>query len=81
MTTDFERALNSPKFFDALIKIDATHKLPGSDYDQLLLYNLSVLEYLNGSAWYAVNPAVRLLDPFQLPSVAKSKPPKRKTGS
>lgn len=78
MTTDFERALNSPTFFDALKKVDETHKLPGSDYDQLLLYNLSILEYLNGNPWYAVNPAVMLLDTFRSSKPARSNA-KRKT--
>ena len=33
---------------------------------QLMLYNLSVLEYLNGPPpWYDVHPAVRRLPKFQ----------------
>jgi AAA ATPase domain len=72
MTTDFERALNSPKFFDTLREVNDTRKLPGSEYDQLLLYNLSVLEYLNGNPWYAVNPAVLLLPVFQRAKTRKS---------
>jgi hypothetical protein len=81
MTTDFERALNSPRFFDALRQVDETQKLPGSDYDQLLLYNLSILEYLNGNAWYVVNPAVRALDTFQPSKAAKPSAAKRKAGA
>jgi len=50
MNNDFERALNRPEFFETLRQIDQSHDLPGSDHDQLLLYNLSVLEYLNGDA-------------------------------
>jgi hypothetical protein len=50
MSNDFDRALNRPEFFTVLREIDQTHKLPGSDHDQLLLYNLSVPEYLNGKA-------------------------------
>jgi hypothetical protein len=73
MSNDFERALNNPKFFDVLRNIDKTHELPGSEYDQLLLYNLSLLEYLSGNAWYAVNPAVRLLEKFH-PAKRRSKP-------
>src|SRR5262245_27123675 len=57
MSNDFERALNRPEFFEILRQIDQSHDLPGSEHDQLLLYNLSALEYLNGDAWYAVNPA------------------------
>jgi hypothetical protein len=67
MSNDFDRALNRPEFFTVLREIDQTHELPGSDHDQLLLYNLSVPEYLNGKAWYAVNPAVRLLEKFRTP--------------
>lgn len=65
---DFERALNRPVFFEVLREIDRLKALPGSEHDQLLLYNLSVLEYLNGDVWYAVNPAVRELDKFNPPS-------------
>lgn len=61
LATDFERALNNPKYYDALRHVLQTHELPGTPHDQLLLYNLSVLEYLNGDSWYVVNPAVKLL--------------------
>jgi hypothetical protein len=71
MSNDFERALNRPEFFETLRDIDHSHDLPGSEHDQLLLYNLSVLEYLNGDAWYAVNPAVRALEKFATPKRAK----------
>ncbi len=67
MSNDFERALNRPEFFEVLRQIDRSHVLPGSGHDQLLLYNLSVLEYLNGAAWYAVNPAVRVLEKLTPP--------------
>ncbi|HEV8713453.1 MAG TPA: hypothetical protein VGX03_11580 [Candidatus Binatia bacterium] len=73
MSNDFERALNRPEFFETLRQIDRSHDLPGSEHDQLLLYNLSVLEYLNGDAWYAVNPAVRALEKFKTPKRAKSR--------
>jgi hypothetical protein len=73
MSNDFERALNRPEFFDVLRQIEQTHDLPGSDHDQLLLYNLSALEYLNGAAWYAVNPAVRALEKFKAPRRATSR--------
>jgi hypothetical protein len=73
MSNDFERALNRPEFFEVLRQIDRSHALPGSDYDQLLLYNLSVLEYLNGAAWYAVNPAVRVLEKLQPPRRSRAR--------
>ena len=73
MSNDFERALNRPDFFKVLIEIDRAKALPGSEHDQLLLYNLSVLEYLNGEAWYAVNPAVRTLEKFKPPRPARSR--------
>lgn len=73
MSNDFERALNRPEFFAVLQQIEQSHALPGSDHDQLLLYNLSVLEYLNGAAWYAVNPAVRALEKFQPPKRSRSR--------
>lgn len=73
ISNDFERALNRPDFFDVLRKIDQAKALQGSEHDQLLLYNLSVLEYLNGEVWYAVNPAVRMLEKFNPPKWAKSR--------
>ncbi len=73
MSNDFERALNRPEFFDVLRQIEQTHDLPGSEHDQLLLYNLSALEYLNGDAWYAVNPAVRVLEKFKAPRRATAR--------
>jgi len=83
MGNDFERALSRPEYFDVLRKVDETHDLPGSEHDQLLLYNLSILEYLNDRVWYAVNPAVRLLEKFnsaprsrrrRTPSTAQDRP-------
>lgn len=64
MSTDFERALNAPAYFEVLRSVQKTRALPGSPDDQLLLYNLSILEYLNAAAWYAVNPAILLLEKF-----------------
>lgn len=62
MINDFDRALNNPEMFDVLARTKQTNELAGTEHDQLLLYNLSILEYLDSddSAWYAVNPAVRL---------------------
>ena len=65
MSNAFDRALAKPAYFDALRTIDVTHELTGGDYDPVLLYNLSVLEYENGEIWYAVNPAVRELAKFK----------------
>lgn len=73
MRNDFERALNQPDFYEVLKKIEKRHELPGSPHDQLLLYNLSVLEYLNGDVWYAVNPAIKTLDKFKTPKPRKSR--------
>lgn len=67
ISNDFERALNHPDFFKTLRTIDQTKELPGSKDDQMLLYNLSVLEYLNGEVWYVVNPAVKALEKFKSP--------------
>lgn len=67
ISNDFERALNHPDFFKTLRDIDRTKALPGSKDDQMLLYNLSVLEYLNGEVWYVVNPAVKALEKFKSP--------------
>jgi hypothetical protein len=75
VSNGFERALNRPEFFEVLRQIDALHDLPGSDHDGLLLWTLSVLEYLNGGVWYAVNPAIRLLDKFAPPKPARSRRP------
>ena len=75
ISNDFERALNHPDFFNTLRDIDRTKALPGSKDDQMLLYNLSVLEYLNGEVWYVVNPAVKALEKFKSPRRAsKSRP-------
>ena len=65
MSNDFERALNRPEYFDVLRQVDETHSLPGSEHEQTLLYNLSILEYLNDESWYTVNPAVKQLRKFK----------------
>jgi len=78
VTNGFERALNRPDYFEVLRKIDQKHELPGSEHDQLLMYNLSVLEYLNGESWYAVNPAVRRLQ--KLAPGKRARAPRKKPG-
>ena len=65
MSNDFERSLNRPEYFDVLRQVEETHSLPGSEHEQSLLYNLSILEYLNGESWYTVNPAVKQLGKFK----------------
>ena len=65
MRTDFERALNRASFFDTLRQIDRTQDLPGTEDEQVLLYNLSILEYINGEPCYAVNPVVRTMSKFR----------------
>jgi hypothetical protein len=75
MSVAFDRALSNPSFFEVLREVDQTNQLPGSDYDEELIYNLSILEYHNGNVWYSVNPAVRLLKKFQ---TLKRAPSRRK---
>jgi hypothetical protein len=65
LCNDFERALSDPEFFKVLHQIEQSKDLPGSAHDQMLLYNLSVLEYSDENPRYAVNPAVRTLDKFK----------------
>lgn len=72
MRTAYERALNRPEFFDILRKIDETQDLPGTEDEQILLYNLSVLEYVNGKPCYAVNPIVRTMSKFTATGKSKS---------
>ena len=67
VSNSFERALDNPEFYDDLRQIDEAHDLVGITHKQVLLYNFSVLEYLNAEPWYAVNPTVRLLKKFKAP--------------
>ena len=78
MRTDFERALNRPEFFTILRQVEETQKLPGNADDQLLLYNLSVLEYINGEPCYAVNPVVRTMSKFPAKPKPSARAPRRK---
>ena len=64
MRTDFERALNRPEYYQILREVYDTQQLPGRPEAQLLMYNMSILEYLNGDACYAVNPVVQTLRKF-----------------
>ena len=72
MRTDFERALNRSSFFETLRSIDRTQDLPGTEDEQILLYNLSILEYINGEPCYVVNPVVRTMSKFQEAGQTKS---------
>ena len=76
MRNDFERSLNKPEFFQVLQQIQQTHSLPGTDHDQLLLYNLSVLEYEDDKPCYSVNPAVRIMEKFKAAKKPAPRPPK-----
>ena len=72
MRTDFERALNRSSFFETLRSIDRAQNLPGTEDEQILLYNLSILEYINGEPCYVVNPVVRTMSKFQEAGQTKS---------
>jgi len=39
--------------------------IPKDDDHQTMLFLLHVLEYMNGSPWYEVNPVLRTLDELQ----------------
>ena len=67
MRADFERALTKPQFYATFHIVEETQALPGSPDDQVLMYNASILEYLNGEPCYAVNPVVRTLRKFLAP--------------
>lgn len=67
MRMDFERALNKPEFYNELRKVEETHDLPGGLDDQVLMYNMSILQYINGEDCYVVNPVVRTLHKFLSP--------------
>lgn len=67
MRTDFERALNRPEYYHVLREVYDTQELPGKPEEQVLMYNMSILEYLNGDACYMVNPVVQTLRKFITP--------------
>ena len=76
MCNDFERSLNKPEFFQVLQQIQQKHSLPGTEHDQLLLYNLSVLEYEDDTPCYSVNPAVRIMEKFKAAKKVAPRSPK-----
>ncbi len=53
------------EFFRPLVEVARAKKIKNDASHQAMLYNLMVLEYMNGSRWCDVHPAVRELSEFQ----------------
>jgi hypothetical protein len=53
------------EFFGMLVDVARAKKVKNDASHQAMLYNLIVLEYMNGSRWCDVHPAVRELSEFQ----------------
>lgn len=53
------------KHFSLLASVARNKKVLNDEDHQAMLYNLSVLEYMNGNRWCDVHPAVRDLSDFQ----------------
>jgi hypothetical protein len=51
--------------FKMLAAVAKQKRAPNDDKHQTMLYNLSVLEYMNGDRWCDVHPAVRELQEFK----------------
>lgn len=51
--------------FKMLAAVARLKRAPNDDKHQTMLYNLSVLEYMNGDRWCDVHPAVRELPEFK----------------
>lgn len=51
--------------FDLLAKVAKNKHAPNDTEHQSMLYNLSVLEYMNGDRWCDVHPAIRELPEFK----------------
>jgi hypothetical protein len=51
--------------FDLLAKVAKNKQVRNDIHHQAMLYNLSVLEYMNGDRWCDVHPAVRELSEFK----------------
>ena len=51
--------------FKMLATVARQKRAPNDDKHQTMLYNLSVLEYMNGDRWCDVHPAVRELPEFK----------------
>ena len=53
------------EFFGLLVEVARAKKVKNDASHQAMLYNLIVLEYMNGSRWCDVHPAVRELSEFK----------------
>jgi hypothetical protein len=51
--------------FELLARVAKTKKARNDSDHQSMLYNLSVLEYMNGDRWCDVHPAIRELSEFK----------------
>ena len=51
--------------FDLLAEVAKNKQVRNDTQHQAMLYNLSVLEYMNGDRWCDVHPAVRELAEFK----------------
>ena len=51
--------------FNLLAEVARNKKVRNDSRHQAMLYSLSVLEYMNGTRWYDVHPAIRELSDFQ----------------
>jgi len=60
--------------FDLLAKVAKNKQVRNDDHHQAMLYNLSVLEYMNGDRWCDVHPAVREISEFKNAWSKLSKP-------
>ncbi|VVB69056.1 AAA ATPase domain protein [uncultured archaeon] len=68
---DFRRLINEygrmvpDEHFEPLARVAKQKRAPNDDKHQAMLYNLSVLEYMNDDRWCDVHPAVRELPEFK----------------
>jgi hypothetical protein len=51
--------------FNLLANVAKNKQVRNDTQHQAMLYNLSVLEYMNGDRWCDVHPAVRVLPEFK----------------
>ena len=68
-----------------LAQIHLSHEIMNEPDYQTMLYNLSVLEYMDGEPWYDVHPAVRELKEFKRALIdeqerIKEREPNKRTG-
>lgn len=65
LVSEYSRSIPE-EHFPLLARVHLDKQVPNDDAHRLMLHNLSVLEYLNGSPpWHDVNPAVVRLAKFQ----------------